>query len=112
MSHPTIGTRILRWFSDSFGLRGSKNIASWGAAGALAYYFIYLPEQKRAQEVLAQREAAKRFAIEKGIQDMDRARPIPDPQDTGLIKGVKAGEQAQQSRTNSSNSNSNSNDTQ
>jgi hypothetical protein len=44
----------------------------------------------------AAREAAKRLAVEKGIADIDRARPIPDPQDTGLIKGIKAVREQQQ----------------
>jgi hypothetical protein len=44
----------------------------------------------------AAREAAKRHAIEKGLQDIDRTRPIADPQDTGLIKGRKAAKQQQQ----------------
>jgi hypothetical protein len=37
-----------------------------------------------------EREAAKQRYIEKGLQDLDRARPIADPQDTGLLKGSKA----------------------
>jgi len=44
----------------------------------------------------AAREAAKRHAIEKGLQDIDRTRPIADPQDTGLIKGRKAAKQQEQ----------------
>jgi hypothetical protein len=45
------------------------------------------------------REAAKKRSIEMGIEDIDRARPIADPQDTGLIKGrgavAKAAQQQQ-----------------
>jgi hypothetical protein len=46
-----VGTRIRRFVSESFGVRGSKNLTSWMLAGGLAYYFIYLPEQRRAQEI-------------------------------------------------------------
>ena len=35
------------------------------------------------------REAAKQQYIEMGINDIDRARPIADPQDNGLLKGSK-----------------------
>ncbi|KAF6265304.1 hypothetical protein COO60DRAFT_1479802 [Scenedesmus sp. NREL 46B-D3] len=92
----SVGTRIRRFVADSFGVRGSKNLTSWMLAGGLAYYFIYLPEQRRAQEIQAAREAAKRLAVAKGIADIDRSRPIPDPQDTGLIKGIKAVREQQQ----------------
>jgi len=42
--------------ADLFGkFKGSRNITSWAVAGGLAYYFIYLPEQRRAQEILVRR---------------------------------------------------------
>ncbi|KAF8069487.1 COL14A1 [Scenedesmus sp. PABB004] len=90
MAHDSAGTRVQRFLGDTFGVRGSRNVTSWLVAGAAAYYLIYLPEQQKAQEILAQREAAKRLAIERGLQDIDRARPIADPQDTGLVQGVGA----------------------
>jgi hypothetical protein len=49
------GTRIRRWVADMFGFKGSRNITSWAVAGGVAYYFIYLPEQRRAQEILVRR---------------------------------------------------------
>jgi hypothetical protein len=37
--------------SETFGLRGSKNITSWVLAGAAAYYLFYLPEKQRVLEI-------------------------------------------------------------
>lgn len=52
MSHTeSVSTRIRRFFAESFGVRGSKNLTSWMLAGGLAYFLIYLPEQKRQQEI-------------------------------------------------------------
>jgi hypothetical protein len=35
-----------------------------------------------------ERFLAKERAVAAGLADIDRARPIPDPQDRGLIKGA------------------------
>jgi len=35
----------------SFGVRGTRNAASWIVAGGLAYYLIWVPESKRRQEI-------------------------------------------------------------
>lgn len=42
-----------------------------------------------------QRERSKQRAVELGLEEIDRVRPIPDPQDTGLIKGKGAAARAQ-----------------
>ena len=39
------------WLNTTFGFRGRQNILSWAVAGGLAYYFFYLPEQRKAAEV-------------------------------------------------------------
>jgi hypothetical protein len=123
-------------FNVSFGVRGTRNAASWIVAGGLAYYLMWVPERQRREEIevrwassadlsrglrhthaaasaalgkargrappntytttpitYPQRERflAKERAVAKGLQELDRARPIPDPQDRGLIKGAAAG---------------------
>lgn len=67
-----------------------QNIMAWAVAGSLAYVFYVVPEKQRAVEQHAARELARRLAAEKGLVEIDRASPIPDPQDTGLIKGKGA----------------------
>lgn len=47
-----VATRARRFLSETFGVRGSKNLTSWLLAGAAAYYLFYLPERQRAQELL------------------------------------------------------------
>jgi len=42
-----------------------------------------------------ERERAKKRAVELGLEEIDRVKPIPDPQDTGLIKGKGAVAKAQ-----------------
>ena len=71
-----------------------QNILSWLTAGALAYFWYYVPEQRRQQEQEQAREMARRLAIERGYQntDVDRRKPVADPQDTGLLRGTKASE--------------------
>lgn len=41
-----------------------------------------------------ERERAKKRAVELGLQEIDRVKPMPDPQDTGLIKGRAAAKAA------------------
>jgi hypothetical protein len=40
-----------RFISETFGVRGSKNITAWVLAGVAAYYLFYLPEQQRVLEI-------------------------------------------------------------
>jgi len=46
-----IGTRARRFLSETFGIRGSKNVTAWLLAGAAAYYLFYLPERQRVLEI-------------------------------------------------------------
>ncbi len=80
----------------------SQNLAAWVVAGGAAYVLWIRPEQQARQQQQVcfamqhtykcthphyhsqQEEWATRVAKYKEI---DRARPIPDAQDTGLIKG-------------------------
>jgi hypothetical protein len=59
-------------------------------AGGLAYVFYVRPQQERAEEQRLARDLARQWAADRGLQEVDRAAPRPDPQDTGLVKG-KAG---------------------
>ena len=62
---------------------------AWVVAGSLAYYLYVVPERRRAEEQQLARELAKSWAEENGLVEIDRAKPKPDPQDTGLTKGTK-----------------------
>jgi hypothetical protein len=75
--------------SDAVGFRGRKNLYAWLVAGTLAYYFYVVPERKKAEEQKLARELARSLAEEKGLLEVDRSVPRPDPQDTGLLKGSK-----------------------
>ncbi|GBF94403.1 hypothetical protein Rsub_07217 [Raphidocelis subcapitata] len=87
----TVLGNLKQLLNVTFGVRGTRNAASWIAAGGLAYYLIYVPEQQRRQEIERERLLAKERAVAAGLVEIDRARPIPDPQDRGLIKGAGAG---------------------
>jgi hypothetical protein len=53
-ARPTLLSRLPpQLLSVSFGVRGTRNAASWAVAGGLAYWLIYLPEQRRRQEIEA-----------------------------------------------------------
>lgn len=72
---------------DALGVRGTRNLLSWAVAGSAAYVLFWLPEQKRREERRVAHEQAKQRALEKGLAEIDRVRPRPDPQDTGVIRG-------------------------
>jgi hypothetical protein len=72
---------------DALGMRGSRNLMSWAVAGTAAYFLWWRPEQARREERRLAHEQAKQRAFERGLVDIDRVRPRPDPQDTGVIKG-------------------------
>lgn len=76
---------------DALGMRGSRNLLSWAVAGTAAYFIWWRPEQARREERRLAHEQAKQRAFEKGIADIDRVRPRPDPQDTGVIRGHAGG---------------------
>ncbi|XP_022722281.1 uncharacterized protein LOC111279592 [Durio zibethinus] len=67
------------------GLRGSSNLASWVVAGTLAYFLWVKPSrdlQKQQQERVA-------LAGSDPYRYVEKRKPIPDPQETGLIYGNK-----------------------
>jgi hypothetical protein len=45
-----------------------------------------------------ERERAKKRAVELGLEEIDRVKPLPDPQDTGLIRGKGPVAKAQAAR--------------
>ncbi|XP_076881750.1 uncharacterized protein LOC143529971 [Bidens hawaiensis] len=68
------------------GLRGGSNLASWVVAGTLAYFLWIKPSQELKRE---QQERAALAAVSDRYQYVEKTKPIPDPQETGLIYGNK-----------------------
>jgi len=68
------------------GLRGWSNLASWTVAGTLAYYLWVKPARQLQKE---QEERAALAAASDPYRYVEKRKPIPDPQDTGLIYGKK-----------------------
>ncbi|XP_057862743.1 uncharacterized protein LOC131071066 [Cryptomeria japonica] len=64
------------------GLRGRTNLASWIVAGTLAYFLWIKPER----EIRRNQEARAALATN-SERYVEKRRPIPDPQDTGLVYG-------------------------
>ncbi|KAL5778435.1 hypothetical protein ACOSP7_011361 [Xanthoceras sorbifolium] len=67
------------------GLRGRANFASWVVAGTLAYFLWVKPSQDLKRE---QQERAALAALDPN-RYIEKRKPIPDPQDNGLIYGNK-----------------------
>ncbi|KAL5713733.1 hypothetical protein ACHQM5_015785 [Ranunculus cassubicifolius] len=67
------------------GLRGPSNLASWLVAGTLAYYLWVKPSQDLKKQ---QQERALAANLDPN-RYIEKRRPIPDPQETGLIYGKK-----------------------
>ncbi|KAL9445663.1 hypothetical protein AB3S75_013531 [Citrus x aurantiifolia] len=67
------------------GVRGGANLASWVVAGTLAYYLWVKPSQDLKRE---QEERAALAALDPN-RYVEKRKPIPDPQETGLIYGNK-----------------------
>ncbi|GAA0157582.1 hypothetical protein Leryth_023495 [Lithospermum erythrorhizon] len=67
------------------GLRGGSNLASWVVAGTLAYFLWVKPSQQLRKE---QQEKAKAAATDPN-RYIEKQRPVPNPQETGLIYGNK-----------------------
>ncbi|XP_022760988.1 uncharacterized protein LOC111307235 isoform X2 [Durio zibethinus] len=65
------------------GLRGTSNLASWVVAGTLAYFLWVKP----SQDLKKQQQAA--LATSDPYRYVEKRKPIPDPQETGLIYGKK-----------------------
>ncbi|KAG6648223.1 hypothetical protein CIPAW_07G132800 [Carya illinoinensis] len=68
------------------GLRGGANLASWAVAGTLAYYLWVKPARDLQRE---QEERAALAALDDPYRYVEKRKPIPDPQETGLIYGNK-----------------------
>lgn len=68
------------------GVRGWTNVASWAVAGTLAYYLWVRPARQLQKE---QQERAALAAASDPYRYVEKRRPIPDPQDTGLTYGKK-----------------------
>ncbi|KAI4317061.1 hypothetical protein L6164_024971 [Bauhinia variegata] len=81
----TLGN-VRSFVSNSMGgVRGGSNLASWIVAGSLAYFLWIKPSQdlKREQEEKAALAASDPYKY------VEKRKPIPDPQETGLIYGNK-----------------------
>ncbi|KAI3696007.1 hypothetical protein L1987_79014 [Smallanthus sonchifolius] len=68
------------------GLRGGSNLASWVVAGTLAYFLWIKPSQELKRE---QEERAAIAAASDRYRYVEKVKPIPDLQETGLIYGNK-----------------------
>lgn len=68
------------------GLRGGSSLASWAVAGTLAYFLWVRPSQQLKRE---QEERAALAAASDTYRYVEKRKPIPDPQDTGLVYGNK-----------------------
>ncbi|XP_044474903.1 uncharacterized protein LOC123202818 [Mangifera indica] len=67
------------------GLRGTSNLASWVVAGTLAYFLWVKPSQELKRQ---QQERAALAALDPN-RYVEKRKPIPDSQTTGLIYGGK-----------------------
>ncbi|PIN10426.1 hypothetical protein CDL12_16989 [Handroanthus impetiginosus] len=68
------------------GLRGGSSLASWVVAGTLAYFLWVRPSQQLRKE---QEERAALAAASDPYRYVEKRKPIPDPQETGLVYGNK-----------------------
>ncbi|XVF29477.1 hypothetical protein REPUB_Repub15cG0124500 [Reevesia pubescens] len=68
------------------GLRGTSNLASWVVAGTLAYFLWVKPAQDLKKQ---QQERAALAAASDPYRYVEKRKPIPDPQVTGLTYGNK-----------------------
>uniref|UniRef100_A0ACD5Y2M4 Uncharacterized protein n=1 Tax=Avena sativa TaxID=4498 RepID=A0ACD5Y2M4_AVESA len=68
------------------GVRGWSNAASWAVAGTLAYYLWVKPARDLKKE---QEKRAALAAVSDPYRYVEKRKPIPDPQDTGLTYGKK-----------------------
>lgn len=57
-----------------------QNLAAWGTAGVAAYFLWVRPEQEKERARRAARAAREAASLGGGQGDIDRARPVPDPQ--------------------------------
>ncbi|KAH7421519.1 hypothetical protein KP509_13G061500 [Ceratopteris richardii] len=89
MARDTVLGNVRSFFSNALGgVTGRSNIAAWIVAGTAAYFLWIKPErdaQKEREAQLLLRAEADRYRY------VEKTKPIPDPQETGLIKGVRKG---------------------
>ncbi|CAL5227354.1 g10302 [Coccomyxa viridis] len=83
------GKGFRKTVKQNLGFRGGTNIAAWAVAGVAAYYLWIKPERQAELERKAARERSVQRAKERGWEEVERRRPLPDPQDTGLLRGSK-----------------------
>ncbi|EPS72242.1 hypothetical protein M569_02520, partial [Genlisea aurea] len=67
------------------GLRGGSSLASWAVAGTLAYFLWVRPSQQLRKD----QEEKAAIAASDPHRYVEKRKPIPDPQETGLIYGSK-----------------------
>ncbi|OMP01867.1 hypothetical protein CCACVL1_02991 [Corchorus capsularis] len=78
--------KVRTFISNSMGgVRGRTNLAAWVVAGTLAYFLWIKPSQDLKK--LQQEKAA--LAASDPYRYVEKRKPIPDPQETGLIYGKK-----------------------
>ncbi|XP_027149976.1 uncharacterized protein LOC113750201 [Coffea eugenioides] len=81
------GRRVRSLVGNSMGgLSGRVNLASWAVAGTLAYFLWIKPSQQLKKD---QEERAALAAASDPYRYVEKRKPIPDPQDTGLVYGNK-----------------------
>uniref|UniRef100_A0A7N0TND2 Uncharacterized protein n=1 Tax=Kalanchoe fedtschenkoi TaxID=63787 RepID=A0A7N0TND2_KALFE len=71
------------------GLRGGSNLASWVVAGTLAYFLWVKPAQDLKQQQQEKAALAAAAAASDPYRYIEKRKPIPDLQETGLIYGNK-----------------------
>lgn len=82
MSRSNPWSRVRNTLNNTFGVRGRVNLAAWAFAGGVAYVLWIRPAQQEAEQLRL--EQAARYHK---MREVDRVKPVPDPQDTGLIRG-------------------------
>lgn len=81
----TLGT-VRSFVSNSMGsVRGGTNLASWLVAGTLAYFLWVKP----SRDLHRQQQDKAALAASDPHRYVEKRKPIPDPQETGLIYGNK-----------------------
>ncbi|KZV48509.1 hypothetical protein F511_08408 [Dorcoceras hygrometricum] len=71
------------------GLRGTSSLASWLVAGTLAYFLWVRPSQQLKKEQQERAALAAAAAASDPYRYVEKRKPIPDSQETGLVYGNK-----------------------
>ncbi|XP_028766477.1 uncharacterized protein LOC114724310 [Neltuma alba] len=86
----TLGT-VRSFVSNSMGsVRGGTNLASWLVAGTLAYFLWVKP----SRDLHRQQQDQAALAASDPHRYVEKRKPIPDPQETGLAYGNKGKDEA------------------